>query len=1019
MAMYDITSEKMLEENLIHTLVRSGYWTYEKDLDTEEKLWQNLRDIIEKNNKAILDDVMLTDQEFAQIKDQLTFNSAFKAAKFLRGENGKAKVRVQRDDTSLGEVYLLVLDNRDIAGGTSVYQLINQFRSVRRHAMDGDSRFDVTLLINGLPLIHIELKNANVGYMEAFNQIKEYSREGKFNGIYSACQMFVVTNGSQTRYIAPASHENLNSKFLSPWVDRDNKKVENYLDFAKEVLTIPQAHRLVSNYTVLDYDRESLILLRPYQIHAVKAVMENYKKGSGYIWHTTGSGKTLTSYKLSKNILEGVPNIDKSVFIVDRIDLDNQTTGAFNSYARGDFMDVEETENVNGLVKKLTDGHRSLVITTIQKLNYLIKRYKDKKDNKTCKKLRDLKLVFVVDECHRAVSSEKQREINKFFKNPRWYGFTGTPIFAENQKQAKGDLARTTRQQYGPCLHEYTVKNAIEDKAVLGFQVEYKSTISEDGLYDIVMNENDEIDYFNSDKKDLEALIPRSVFDEDDHMIEVIDTIVNKSRIKFGLDRGAGNSFGAILTTSSIEKAQRYYELFSMLKEDKLDIKISDKVKSQVSDFPKVAITYSLTENKEESGLNKEKMKKSLADYNQMYGTNFSLDEIKGYNANLNDRLARKMPKYKIRSEQVDIVIVVDRLLTGFDSPSLALLFMDRPPMTPQNLIQAFSRTNRIYNKYKAYGQIVTFQTPAIYKEAIEEAFSLYSNGGEDYIQAPSYEESLEKFEQALENFRLLVQDPTDFDRMNDIEDKAEFAKRFQALDKALANIRVYGEFDEEEFQAKYDLNQKDLEEYNGRYVNIKEELKDFVKENEEEGQQLDFGDIGYESLTVDRQKIDSRFLDSLMDAAAKESPDLDRKERENTKIFKELRELLEKLKKENPKAAGLYEEVSEDMLENPSKYKEMNMTDFMKDLKKDYYDKGIKKIAEVSKASIDDVVYFASTFDKDDKEKETKALKYITSRADMVDFLEKNNMTPLKGKKKFRNLISKIIEDDIMPYES
>lgn len=1019
MAVTDITDERILEENLIHTLVRSGYWTYEKGLDSEEKLWQNLREIIERNNKAVLDDVKLTDQEFAQIKDQLIFTSAFKAAKFLRGENGKAKVRVQRDDTSLGEVYLLVLDNRDIAGGTSVYQVINQFRSMRRHAMDGDSRFDVTLLINGLPLIHIELKNANVGYMEAFNQIKEYSREGKFNGIYSACQMFVVTNGAQTKYIAPASHDNLNAKFLSPWVDKDNKNVENYLDFVKEVLTIPQAHRLVSNYTVLDHDRESLILLRPYQIHAVKAVMENYKKGSGYIWHTTGSGKTLTSYKLAKNILEAVPNIDKSVFIVDRIDLDNQTSSAFDSYAKGDFVDIEETENVRGLEKKLTDGQRSLVITTIQKLNYLIKRYKNKKDNRVYKKLRELKLVFIVDECHRAVSSEKQREINKFFKKPRWYGFTGTPIFAQNQKQAKGDLARTTREQYGPCLHEYTVKNAIEDRSVLGFQVEYKSTISEDGLYDIVMSEDSQIDYFNTDKKDLEAFIPKKIFDEDEHMIEVIDTIVNKSRLKFGLDRGAGNTFGAILTTSSIEKAQRYYELFSMLKEDELNIKISDKVKSQVADFPKVAITYSLTENKEESGLNKEKMKKSLADYNQMYGTNFSLDEIKGYNTNLNDRLARKKSKYKIRSEQVDIVIVVDRLLTGFDSPSLALLFMDRAPMTPQNLIQAFSRTNRIYNKYKAYGQIVTFQTPAIYKEAIEEAFSLYSNGGEDYIQAPTYEESLEKFEKALEDFKALVSDPTNLDRMNDIEDKAEFAKRFQVLDKSLANIRVYGEFDEEDFQAKYDLNQKDLEEYNGRYVNIKEELKVFVKENEKQGQQLDFGDIGYESLTVDRQKIDSRFLDSLMDAAAKESPDLDRKDRENTKIFKELRELLEKLKKENPKAAGLYEEVSEDMLENPSKYKEMNMTDFMKDLKKDYYDKGIKKIAEVSKASIDDVVYFASTFDKEDKEKETKALKYITSRADMADFLEKNNMTPLKGKKKFRNLISKIIEDDIMPYES
>ena len=283
------TSESYIEEKLIETLLATGHWTYEKDLDTEEKLWVNLRNIIERNNKAVLDDVPLTDKEFAQVKDQLIFPSFFKAAVFLRGENGKVKVRVQREDASLGDIWLLVLDNRDIGGGTSVYQIINQFRAGRKDASDGDSRFDVILLINGLPMIHIELKNRSVGYMEAFNQIKEYAREGKFAGIYQSLQMFVVTNGTDTRYIAPAGHDKLNSKFLSRWVDKDNNPVNSYIDFAKSVLTIPQAHRLVSSYTVLDYDRESLIILRPYQIHAIKAVREDLRGGSGgYVWHTTG-----------------------------------------------------------------------------------------------------------------------------------------------------------------------------------------------------------------------------------------------------------------------------------------------------------------------------------------------------------------------------------------------------------------------------------------------------------------------------------------------------------------------------------------------------------------------------------------------------------------------------------------------------------------------------------------------------------------------------------------------------------
>ena len=1010
------TSEAYIEENLIETLLATGQWTYEKDLDTEEKLWANLRNIIERNNKSVLDDVPLTDKEFAQVKDQLIFPSFFKAAVFLRGENGKVKVRVQREDASLGDIWLLVLDNRDIGGGTSVYQIINQFRAGRQDASDGDSRFDVTLLINGLPMIHIELKNRSVGYMEAFNQIKEYAREGKFAGIYQSLQMFVVTNGTDTRYIAPAGHDKLNSKFLSRWVDKNNNPVNSYIDFARSVLTIPQAHRLVSSYTVLDYDRESLIILRPYQIHAIKAVREDLRGGSGgYVWHTTGSGKTLTSYKVASNILD-VPGVDKSVFIVDRVDLDNQTSSAFLSYARGDVVSVDETDNVGDLVNKLISPGKAMVVTTVQKLNYLIKRYENKTSPKA-KKLKDLNLVFVVDECHRAVSSEKQREINKFFAKTLWYGFTGTPIFVENKKAAKGDLARTTEDQYGKCLHEYNVKNAIEDKAVLGFQVEYKSTIGEDSLYDLIKASGHEDEYRLMDEIEKESYIPTEAYEREDHMVQVIDTIVNKSRLKFGLDRGSGKTFSAILTTSSIANAQAYYELFKKLKNDELDLKISKRVRESMKDFPKVAITYSIADNVEETGLNKEEMKKSLADYNETYGTSFGLDNIRAYNANLNDRLARKKSIYKSRSEQVDLVIVVDRLLTGFDSPSTAILFIDRPPMTSQNLIQAFSRTNRIYDKYKAFGQIVTFQKPYTYEQAIEEAFKLYANGGERFIQAPSFKESLALFDEAYHNFKDMVKNPSDVAKISDVKDMVAYMKAFQKLDKTLASIKVYGEFDEDYFHEVYDLSDEDLEEYAGHYNNIKEIVKEMMGNDGGVPIPIDYVDIGYESLTVSKLDIDFSYLDNLLDACNKEAQENTYDEMKISRLVKEFYDLSKKASKTNPQKAIIYENTLNDLLENPNKYKDKDMADVVGGRIYRKYEAGIDKLAKEGKISKKLAMYYAETFDKDLAANEQKAAQNLIAEADIEAIQEEYGLKNFRAKKYLRDIAYKIAKEDVAGY--
>ena len=463
--------ESIIEKKLIDQLCYDeSQWTHRPDIRTEEQLWDNFKYILEQNNKARLNDTPLSESEFAKIKNDLSHASFYEAGEWLSGENGKVYVHVQRGNETL---HLLVMNNEHIAGGTSVYEVINQYQAFAKDKYEDerDRRFDVTLLINGIPMIHIELKNKDHSYIEGYNQIKKYIAEGKFRGIFSNVQMFVVSNAVDTKYFSAARDTELKKKFITGWLDKENNPVCNYLDFAKEVLRIPQAHEMVAKYTVLDYEAKKLLILRPYQIHAISAMREASKEGkSGYIWHTTGSGKTMTSYKATRNLLMDIPSIEKTIFLIDRKDLDTQTTMAFQSYAQNDSVDVDDTEHVGALIKRLTDGNRQMIVTTRQKMQTMIKKLKE--EDRNYQKIRNLRVAFVVDECHRAVTPETKRKIDRFFGRSLWYGFTGTPIFDENAYEKKGDLPQTTKELYGECLHPYTIKEAIHDEAVLGFMVE-------------------------------------------------------------------------------------------------------------------------------------------------------------------------------------------------------------------------------------------------------------------------------------------------------------------------------------------------------------------------------------------------------------------------------------------------------------------------------------------------------------------------------------------------------------------
>ncbi|MDU5373251.1 type I restriction endonuclease subunit R, EcoR124 family [Anaerococcus vaginalis] len=999
--------ELKLEKDLINQLITDkGQWTYEPSIKTHEGLWNNFRRILETNNKSVLADNPLTDSEFRQIQNAMTFSSFYEAGKFLVGENGIAKVSVQREDASLGTVRLVVFKREDVAGGSSVYQVINQFVAPKTMGLDRDARFDVTLLINGIPLIQIELKKRSVSHMDAYNQIKNYIATDKYRGLFSCLQCFVISNGSNTRYIAANTDTKLNKKFLTRWNDRDNNSVDDLFGFARDVLSIPQAHQLISHYSVLDNEGENIILLRPYQIHAIKALKEAASKHeSGYVWHTTGSGKTLTSYKASRNLYQ-IPRIEKTIFIVDRVDLDQQTTSSFLAYAANDTVDIESTDNVKNLKSHLLSDDRSVVVTTVQKLNYLINNKEKWLTESQVDKLRKLEIAFVIDECHRAISPSQQNILKKFFINSLWYGFTGTPIFAENKKAVVGNLPQTTEEQFGKRLHEYTVKEAIGDGAVLGFQVENMDMIGE-GVYDIVANVKPDMDVYKYEREDLEVYIPDKVYENDKYKLAVIDKIINGMARRFALDRGRGKTYGAILTTSSIKDAKDYYRLFRQVIEGRNEVKVFDRIKSMVADFPKIAMTYSIVENDERTIENNEAMKEALDYYNDEYGTSFSLETIGSYNRNLNERLARKKDKYKSRAEQVDIVIVVDRLLTGFDSPSMSLLLIDRAPMTPQGLIQAFSRTNRLYDERKAYGKIITFRTPKAYEEAIENAFKLYSNGGENYVTAPSYQESKEKFDQTVKELLTyeLVESP---EIEYGIEKMVKFVSVFQKFDKANAAVMVYSEYEEDEQYYKNAIDKKTLEKYFDQYNYIKA----LLPTTDETDINLPL-DLYYEPISIHQGTIDYNYLANLMQEKAKNRSSNDAKQ------DSEIEKTIEELAKTNSEKAEIYREIYQEMKKDPDKFVDQNIEELARIKINQIIEEKINKFADHYKVKVDDLVFY--TINYKDKKENNKPLgeDELIKNADKDAYNKENgeNISLLRYRKLIRTAACDFVEGEVLGY--
>ncbi|MDM5335736.1 HsdR family type I site-specific deoxyribonuclease [Fictibacillus enclensis] len=900
--------ELAVERRLIEVLGEGhNQWNYRPDLRSEEDLWKNLRKIITQNNLSEIGEFSISDKEFDAIKTELLSKTQtpFDAARWLKGENGIARITIEREDVSLGSMSLVLYSNQDIGGGISTYEVVHQIAKQKANVEGRDRRFDVTLLINGLPIVQIELKqvSAKDGVFQAYNQIKKYAEEGMFrNNIFSTLQLFVISNEQTTRYFANAMPKDMHKKFVFSWRTTDNRKVENLYEFVKQVLNIPDAHRLIANYTIVseDQDNKALMVLHPYQIHAIEALFTSaIKRESGYVWHATGSGKTLTSF-VSTKLLARKPGIDRTIMLIDRKDLDNQTTTEFTKFA-SEFNTGISSGNTksNSLIvgtksaKKLSEtllsdaNSNTVIITTRQKLGSALRfaqKHEEKSGTQRFKKLLGQHIVFVVDECHRALSAEGMDEIKKFFPRSIWFGFTGTPIFNVNKKQAKGHLARTTRDQYGEVLHTYTIKNALEDGSVLGFQVEHEDTIKPNSLYDLIFSQlrqnekyaeftDDELNEMidNMDGIEKETYLQPSTFERNEHIQKVIHKIFRPDNAYTKFDfKNSRPQKSAILTTSSIDMAKRYYQAIKEMTKDPEWLinefpghPIRKGRTIEDSDFPRIAITYSIQENEENSNQFQDEMKEIIKDYNDYYHTSWSIEDIERYNGDINNRLARKRAEFKEFGKQIDLVIVVDRLLTGFDAPTVQTLFVDRN-LSYANLIQAFSRTNRTFPG-KTKGLIVTFRKPSTMEQNVQDATKLYSNENDDSkLIYPTYDESKRRFKKAHKSFGTLVPNPINISEHSSIETRIEFVKAFQELNNAYEALVTYDDYNDDMEKSKVLQEQvKILEEYIGVYNTVKGSL---VDEGVSDGPKPDFSGIEfYGENAIKLYDVDSTYIDHLL----------------------------------------------------------------------------------------------------------------------------------------------------------
>jgi type I restriction enzyme R subunit len=802
-------SELALENKLIAQLEEMKFERI--NISGEPELIANLKTKIENHNK-----ITLSDGEFSKVLNHLNKGSVYERAKILRD-----KMHLVRDDNS--SAYIEFFNTREWCQ--------NQFQVTNQVTMEGNykNRYDITILINGLPLVQIELKRRGLELKEAFNQTNRYQRHSYDSsyGLFQYIQIFVISNGVNTKYYA--NNRKQSFKFTSFWADKDNNRITKLEEFTTVFLEKCHVTKMVAKYTVLA-ENKTLMLLRPYQFYAAEAIVERVKNSTknGYIWHTTGSGKTLTSFKASQ-ILVNIPEVHKVIFVVDRNDLDTQTIKEFNNFKEGS---VDGTDDTKQLVRQF-NGDAKLIVTTIQKLNTAISR-----DHHLAKMedLRDEKIVFIFDECHRSQFGETHKRITEYFTNHQLFGFTGTPIFAEN---ASGNAfgKRTTAQLFDECLHKYVITDAIGDENVLKFSVEYV------GKYREKANSANEIDI------DVEAIDTKELMESPKRLSKITDYIIaNHDR------KTHSREFTGMFCVASVDVLTKYYELFR-------------EKKSAGSHNLKVAtiFTYSANEaDKDANGLldedvdidvtngmnahTRDKLESYIADYNAMFGTHFTTKDSKSFYNYYRDIATR------VKNREVDILLVVNMFLTGFDSPTLNTLYVDKN-LRYHGLLQAYSRTNRIVNEQKSQGNIVVFRN---LKKATDDAIALFSNkDAQEIIFMHPYEIYLEDFNNALTNLQQLTPTPADVDILHGEEQELQFVTNFRELMRIRNVLLSFADFKFEDT----DMTAQTFEDFKSKYLDI----YDKVRSDHEKEKVSILEDVDFELELIRRDEINVDYIIRLL----------------------------------------------------------------------------------------------------------------------------------------------------------
>lgn len=885
--------ESDFEAALIKILSENGW---EKDVlkyYSEDDLLQNWANILFENNRDIdrLNDYPLTDSEMQQILEQIkALRTPLKLNSFINGRSVSIVRDNPNDKLHLGkEVSLKIYDRREIAAGQSRYQIVQQPKFPTKSKLLNDRRGDLMLLINGMPVIHIELKKSGIPVSQAYNQIEKYSHEGIFSGLFSLVQIFVAMSPEEAVYFAnPGPDGKFNPDYYFHWADFNNEPINDWDKVASTLLSIPMAHQLIGFYTVADDSDGVLKVMRSYQYFAASAISDKVANAKwegnnqlgGYVWHTTGSGKTMTSFK-SAQLIASSKDADKVIFLMDRIELGTQSLKEYRNFAGAGLTEeqknntVQETEDTNVLIGKLksTDTKDVLIVTSIQKMSNIKDEFGGRNAH-DIELINRKRLVFIVDEAHRSTFGDMLITIKTTFPKAMFFGFTGTPIQDENQKKKN-----TTTTVFGNELHRYSIADGIRDKNVLGFDPykvltfkdkdvrkvvaleKAKAKTEEEAIADPVKSKvyykymdarqismAGHLDKKGNYIKGIEDCIPNVQYTTDEHTSTVVQDILdNWVRLSHN------SKFHAIFATSSIPEAIYYYRLFKKMK-------------------PELKVTALFDPSIDNNGgfqYKEDGLVEIISDYNEKYGQDFTIPTFPKMKKDISARLAHKKPYERIANEpdkQIDLLVVVDQMLTGFDSKWINTLYMDKV-LQYENIIQAFSRTNRLFGPDKPFGTIRYYRKPHTMERNVNDAVKLYSGDRPLGLFVQHLAENLKQMNELFDSIAELFSNAgvENFEKLpDDIAVCRKFAKEFNELNGYLEAAKIQGfRWDISSYMDDDTGEVIDVTFDEGTYLVLVLRYKELNGEGTDtDGDDIPYGLVGY-ITEIDTGRIDSDYMNS------------------------------------------------------------------------------------------------------------------------------------------------------------